>query len=212
MKKHVLLVLLFFLAADLQAKEKRAEDTCCADEMNFYAKAFGGANFLQSTCIDDNETSYDPGYIFDGALGFCFPYSLRVEAEYAFRRNAIHKIEFFGQGSSHHGHFQTSSYMANLLWNMPLCSWGCDFWRLQPFVGLGIGCDLEQMHASNSRIVFNQEWTQFASQVIAGLAYWIGCNTELTLEYKFHQGGSDFNNHAVGIGLIYKFGFLKSKE
>jgi opacity protein-like surface antigen len=51
-----------------------------------------------------------------------------------------------------------------------------------------------------------------SSQVMAGLAYWINCNIEGTLEYKFHQGGSDFNNHAVGVGLVYKFGFLKSNK
>ena len=46
-------------------------------------------------------------------------YGLRLEAEYAFRRNAIRKIHFFAEGSSKHGHFQTSSYMANLLWDLP---------------------------------------------------------------------------------------------
>ncbi len=62
---------------------------------------------------------------------------------------------------SKHGHFQTSSYMANLLWDLPLSSWGCAFWNIQPFIGAGIGYDFQQMHSSNSRIIFNQKWNQF---------------------------------------------------
>ena len=88
-------------------------------------------------------------------------YGLRLEAEYAFRRNAIRKIDFYAEGSSKHGHFQTSSYMANLLWDLPLSSWGCAFWNIQPFIGAGIGYDFQQMHSSNSRIVFNQNGTFF---------------------------------------------------
>jgi outer membrane autotransporter protein len=99
--------------------------------------------------------------------------------------------------------------MANLLWDLPLSSWGCAFWNIQPFIGAGIGYDFQQMHSSNSRIIFNQKWHHFSWQVMAGLAYPLFCNTEITLEYKFHQGGCHFNNHSVGVGLVYKFDFLR---
>ena len=134
---------------------------------------------------------------------------MRLEAEYAFRRNDIRKIHFFAEGFSKHGHFQASSYMANLLWDLPLSSWECAFWNIQPFIGAGIGYDFQQMHSSNSRIVFNQKWNHFSWQLMAGLAYPIFCNTEITLEYKFHQGGCHFYNHSLGVGLVYKFGFLR---
>lgn len=98
--------------------------------------------------------------------------------------------------------------MANLLWDLPLSSWGCEFWNIQPFIGAGIGDDFQRMHASNSRIVFKQKWNHFSWQAMAGLAYPIFRNTEITLEYKFHQGGH-FYNHSIGVGLVYKFGFLK---
>ena len=99
--------------------------------------------------------------------------------------------------------------MANLLWDLPLCSWGCSFWKIQPFIGAGIGYDYQKMHSSNSRIVFNQKWTRFSWQVMAGFAYPIFRNAEITLEYKFHEGGSHFYNHSVGIGLVYKFGCIR---
>jgi opacity protein-like surface antigen len=148
--------------------------------------------------------------LIDGALGYCWrDYGVRFEGEYAFRRNAISKIDFITQGHSKHGHFQTSSYMGNLLWDFPLCSWGCEFWKLQPFIGAGVGCDFQQMRSSNSRIVFNQKWTHFSWQAIAGLSYPIFHHGEITLEYKFHQGGSHFYNNSIGVGLVYKFGFIR---
>lgn len=221
MKKNILqllMSLLFFTTADSQAQEWCQEwceedfccyeDNCCVDETNFYAKILGGANFLQNTTIDENKSTYKTGYIIAGSLGYCWCYGLSLEAEYAFRRNAIRKIHFFTEGFSKHGHFQTSSYMANLLWDLPLSSWGCAFWNVQPFIGAGIGYDFQHMHSSNSRIVFNQKWHHFSWQAMAGLAYPLFCNTEMTLEYKFHQGGCHFYNHTLGVGIVYKFGSL----
>lgn len=217
MKKNILLLstsILLFMAADGQAQES-AEDCCyyednfCVDEINFYAKIFSGANFLQSTRINGNKSTYNTGYIVAGSLGYSWCYGLRVEAEYAFRRNEIKKIHFFGEGSSSHGHFQASSYMANVLWDLPLSSWGCNFWNIEPFIGAGIGYDFQKMHSSNSRIIFNQKWNHLSWQLMAGLAYPIFCNTELSLEYKFHQGGCHFYNHSIGVGLEYKFGCLR---
>ncbi|MDE2589969.1 MAG: outer membrane beta-barrel protein [Patescibacteria group bacterium] len=218
MKKNILLLLmslLFFRATDAQAQDWCIEDACyyedsySVDETNFYAKVLGGANFLQNTAIDGNKSRYQTGYIIAGSLGYCWCYGLRLEGEYAYRRNAIKEIHFFGEGSSKHGHFQTSSYMANLLWDLPLSFCGNAFWNFQPFIGAGIGYDFQQMHSSNSRIVFKQKWDHFSWQVMAGLAYPIFYNTEITLEYKFHQGGCHFNNHSVGVGLVYKIGFLR---
>lgn len=221
MKKNILLLvmsLLVVMRANAQPQEWSSEesfcheesccyeDNCCDNETNFYAKIFGGANFLQDTTIEENKFKYDTGYIIAGSLGYSWCYGLSLEAEYAFRRNSIKKIHFFGQGHSKHGHFQTSSYMANLLWDVPLFSWGCLFWDIHPFIGAGIGYDFQRIHSSNSRIVFHQKWHHFSWQAMAGLAYPIFCNTDITLEYKFHQGGSHFCNHAIGVGLVYKFG------
>lgn len=214
MKKKFFLFLtlfLFFMAADAQTQERYAqdfccyEDNCCIDESNFYAQILMGANFLQSITINGNKSTYQTGYIIAGYLGYCWRYGLSLEGEYAYRRNAIKKIHFFGEGSSKHGHFQTSSYMANLLWNLPLSSWNCLFCNIQPFIGAGIGYDFQQMHSSNSRLVFNQKWNHFSWQLMTGLVYPNFCNTEINLEYKFHQGGCHFYNHSVGVGLTYKF-------
>jgi opacity protein-like surface antigen len=207
MKKNffLLISLLFVTVAYAEKQEEPTKDTCCVDMKNVYAKIYGGANFLQSTSISGNHATYDAGYVFAGSLGYCWHYGLHWEGEYAFRRNAINKITFTSQGSSESGHFQTSSYMANMLWYVPLSTWTGRCWNFRPLIGVGVGYDFEQMIASNSRVVFNQKWHVFSWQAMAGIVYTVFCNTEFTLEYKFHQGNHFYNN-AIGIGLTYKFG------
>jgi opacity protein-like surface antigen len=216
MKKNILLVVTSFLvvmSAHAQPQDWCVETPCCYEDNNctnntsFYAKIFGGANFLQNTHISENRCKYETGYVVAGSLGYSWRYGLRVEGEYAYRNNAIKRIHFFTEGSSKHGHLDTSSYMANVFFDLPLSACGCSFWNIGAFIGAGVGYDFHQMHARNSRIVFKQKWNHFSWQLMAGLSYPIFRNTELTLEYKFHQGGSRFNNHAVGAGLAYKFNF-----
>ena len=84
MKKNILLLLmslLFFMAADAQAQEGCAEDSCCVDETNFYAKILAGDNFLQNTPIGRNKSTYHTGYIIAGSLGYFWRYGLRLEGE-----------------------------------------------------------------------------------------------------------------------------------
>lgn len=202
-KKNIIqftMLLLFFIAADAQAQE------CCEEDPCYYVKIWGGVNFLENTVITENRSAYCSGYIIAGSLGYCWDYGLSFEAEYAFRRNAIKEIHFFVEGYSERGHFQASSYMANLFWDLPLSSY---FENFQPFIGAGIGHDYQKMHSCNSRVVFKQKWNHFAWQLMAGISYPLYCNVDSTLEYKFHQGGCRFYNHSVGVGIIYKFGFFK---
>lgn len=221
MKKNILFLLtsLFFvMTANVQAQEWCDESSCCDednscfDKSNFYAKIFGGANFLQNSRTGGNKSSYQTGYTVAGSLGYSWCYGLRLEAEYAFRRNALRRIHFVPDGSSKHGHFQVSSYMANLLWDLPISLCGCALRNIQSFIGAGIGYDVQRVHSSNSRVVFKQKRNQFAWQAMAGLTYPIFCNTEISLEYKFHRSSSHFYHHAIGVGLAYKFGFLRKDE
>lgn len=186
---NILLLLMTF------ATVANAEDSC------YYAKVFGGVNFLQNTEVTGNRARYDTGYIIAGSLGYCLPCNLCLEGEYAYRRNGINRIHFTGEGHSKHGHFQTSSFMANLLWDVPLST----YWDFRPFIGAGIGYDSQKMDSSNSRIIFHQNWRHLSWQAMAGVAYPILCNADLTLEYKYHQGGCHFHNHSIGVGLVYRF-------
>lgn len=216
MKKNTVLIFasfLIFCSANAQPEEWCDQNFCCyqdnsnCHDRNFYATISGGVNFLQNTRINGNKTTYQTGYIVGGAFGYHWCNGFSVEGEYAYRKNNISNIHFFQQGSSKSGHLHTSSLMANLLWNMPLSSWGMTWCGIQPYIGAGIGYDRQCMHSSNSRVVFNQKWNHFSWQVMAGLSYPIFCDTDLIFDYKFHQGGCDFNNHAFVIGLTYRFDF-----
>lgn len=212
MKKTILIILMslvFIIPADAQALKWNGVKFCCIDTNNSYVKLLSGFNFLQNTSINGNTASYETGYIIAGSWGYCWRYGLILEAEYAFRHNGINEINLVGQGSSSNGHYQASSYMANLLWNVPLCSLGCKLGNPKPFIGAGIGYDHHQIRTSNSLVVFQQYWDHFAWQLMAGLVFPFYCNTELTMEYKFHQGNTHFYNHTFGIGIVYSFGCKK---
>lgn len=210
MKKTILSIVLslsVFVATGGHSDEWRdfaaasyCEEPCSECETNFYAKIFGGANFLQGSKIQGNRAHYRAGYLFAGSLGFSWCYGLHVEAEYAFRRNSLKQIRFFDNENAKHGHFQSSSYMGNLYWDFPLRM----LCNIQPFIGAGAGYDVQQMHSSNSRVIFKQDWNRFSWQVMGGLACPLHCHADITLEYRFHQGGCHFNNHTVGAGFVYK--------
>lgn len=199
--KNLFLTLLIWLGISLGAY---AENNCPC----IYTKVFGGANFLQTETSGGVSTRYSPGYVVSGSLGYRWGYlGLRVEAEYAYRRNSLRNIHFLGRTFSLNGHFQSSSYMANLLWDLPLYNWGCDFYGIEPFIGGGVGYDVQRIHGSNAGLTLSDKKRGFAWQVMAGLGYPIFCNTYLSLEYKFHKGRlSHLYNHSLGLGLNFSFG------
>lgn len=214
MKKLFLIMSALFLSTTSDLKAQEYSDFCCeetyCENRNFYAEIFGGANFLQTQTSGGIRSDYQTGYIVSGSLGYRWCYGLRTEFEYAYRRNEIRKIHFFGRSFSINGHFQSSSYMGNLIWDLPFCAWGCNFWGIQPFIGGGIGYDFQQVHAHNEGLTLNQHKKGFAWQVIAGLSYPIFCNTDISLEYKFHKGGLNYiENHSIGVGLKYNFGLCR---
>lgn len=190
-----------FLMSLLCYMASQADEWCMEEDSHFYAKILGGVNFLQNTSISDNRASYNTGYIVSASVGYYLCSDFRVEAEYAYRRNRINHIHYFTEGHSKNGHFRTSSLMANLFWDIPACG----FCNIQPFIGGGLGYDFQQMHSSNSRVVFHQKWRHFSWQLMAGLSYELFCNTDVTFEYRYHQGGCNFKNHTLGIGLEYNF-------
>jgi opacity protein-like surface antigen len=209
MKKMILMVSMLLCVLTVSHADVFCD--CCYDDgmdsNTFYAEVLGGANFLQTQKSGGIKNDYQTGYIISGSLGYRWCYGLRVEGEYAYRRNSLRKIHFFGRSFHMHGHFQSSSYMANLIWDLPLNSWGYGCWKIKPFIGGGIGYDNQQVHAHNDGISFKQNKKQFAWQVIAGLGYPVFCNTDISLEYKFHQGGfKHIYNHSLGVGLTYTIG------
>jgi opacity protein-like surface antigen len=189
------------------AYEGAWDDCCCENDTPFYAEVFGGANFLQTEKRHGVKSDFDTGYIVSGSLGYRWCYGFRLEAEYAYRRNTFRKLHFYGEDFRTHGHFQSSSYMGNLIWDLPLSDWGCGCWDLQPFIGGGVGYDYQLVRAHEDDFNVKLRKKHFSWQVIAGIFYPIFCNTNISVEYKYHQGGfRHLYCHSVGVGLTYNFG------
>lgn len=197
MKKNLLLLALTLLLNQAYA------------ENSYYTELFGGINLLQTTKHDEIKFNYDTGYIVTGALGYYWDCGFRLEAEYAYRRNATKKGRFLCHHFDLHGKFQSSSLMANVIWDPPLFCWDCYLGEIHPFfAGGGIGYDFQQIQGRNRKIRnINEDKKGFAWEVFAGLRYPIFCNGDLSLEYKFHKGPfKHLYSHAIGIGFIYSFG------
>lgn len=182
------------------------DDPSFCSAQNFYMKIFSGPNFLDTRKRDGVSSRYDTGFIVSGSLGFRWCYGLRVEGEYAYRHNSLNRLHFLQRSFKFHGQLRTSSYMANLLWDLPLFGCQCSFYMIQPYVGGGIGYDFQRTTGKNQSFRFKDKNKGFAWQVMAGLAYALNSYLGLSVEYKFHKGSAkDIYNHAVGLGLDYKF-------
>lgn len=212
MKKFFAFITLFTaLFADIRSEESFVFglDSGCNDGYApnpLYFEILGGANFLQTQTSDGVLANFKTGYIVSGALGLKACYGWRGEFEYAFRKNSLKSLHFFGRTFPVSGHFQSSSYMANLLWDLPLDSWGCPTFCLRPFLGAGIGYDYQMISGGNDAMTYKQHKKGFAWQVMAGIGYSIFCQLDLSLEYKFHQGAlKHLYNHDLGLGLTYSY-------
>ncbi len=184
------------------------EYECSEDNLNFYAEVYGGSNYLQTETSGGIKSNFKTGYILGGSLGYRFCYGVRLEAEYAFRKNSYESVHFFGRTFSMDGHFQSSSIMANLLWDIPFASWGWNLWNVQPIIGAGIGYDSQKIRGVNETMHYDQTCRQFAWQMTAGLSYPLFSNIDIAVEYKFHKGGFNYiYDHSVVGGLTVKLGY-----
>jgi opacity protein-like surface antigen len=166
-----------------------------------YGELCGGVNFLQTKTRHDIKLIENPGYIIGASIGIHACYGLRLEAEFAYRKNFLNKIRFLGLNFRRNGHFESFSYMGNMLWDFPL---KCIF---RPYIGGGIGYDFQQSVTRSVGLDGKKNKKDFAWQVMAGLKYEFLFLLNISLEYKYHQGCfSHINCHSLGLCLTGEFG------
>lgn len=159
--------------------------TSFAHAEDYYAKLLGGLNFAEGA-----KHQFRRDYIFSGALGYQSCYGIAFEAEYAFRRNKIKRFHYFGQDFSIPGSLQSSSYMANALWDFE-----CGL-----FLGGGIGYDVQQFHVKEDSFRWDDNKKGFSWQLLAGLRYPLCNGTRIGLEYQLHKGPlKNIYNHSIGL-------------
>lgn len=180
------------------------EDPCCEDQTGFYIGGFGGANFI-STSRDcgQNRRHFDTGYVFTASLGYRWCHNVRFEFEYGYRNNKGHHRDS-DISARRHRHFTQNAYMFNGFYDIAMCN----DWCLKPFVGAGIGyAQSRNGHYNFDSVSYNRNKRNgFAWQIIAGLAYPICDEVDLSLEYRFFKTRERrLYNNDVGVGLKYYF-------
>jgi opacity protein-like surface antigen len=211
MKKYLLFTLLSTLlfanvySQELETTDSYIEtcsfDTCSMNPNNLYIKLFSGFNYFDLS--NTAHVANDSGYVISGAVGYRLNDRVRVEGEYAYRKNKLNICHYH---SSERGSFKSSSVMANLLYDFPHYCVNEKI-IIQPYIGGGIGCDFLSNNYRRSKS------TYFSWQFIAGLTYNLTAHTDLSLEYRLHKPVTFSSyaykppyNNSIGVGFTYKFG------
>lgn len=176
----------------------------------FYIKALGGVDLVHAQKHDGIKPHFDTGYIVSGTLGYHWHYGFALEAEYAYRRNSLDSLWYYGLPFDVSGDYWSSSCMANLLWDFP-SRHSKSFWgRLYPYMGAGVGYDFQRIRAHKSGFVWKEKGDGFAWQAIGGIRYLISPHFDIGIEYKFHKGPLDgVSINSIGLSLSYAFGYKK---
>ena len=190
---------------------------------NFYAGAFGGVNWLQNNRHHQNART---GYLLGLDAGYKWCNGLLTEFEFSYRNNRKNlKNRHYGEGSgsegSRHGgrkHTQNYAGLINVLYEFD--NYGC--WCVRPYLGAGIGVASEKRNRNNRGSgsgscneegsgcrrhgSSNGRKSNFAWQLIAGLAYPINDCVDLDLSYRFFKTThARANNNAIALGVNYNF-------
>jgi OmpA-OmpF porin, OOP family len=199
---------------------------------NFYGAVRGGPAITTDTSHrgflgDEGDLEFKTGLTASAAVGYSFPFGLRVEGEGGYLYAPV-KRDF---GVEVDGSVKSYLFMANAYYDLKLG-------KFKPYVGLGIGGarlhhDHEVFVDTRSVVLFGgtgpsgpvgvkvelDEWrTAFAYQARAGLLYDVNQWLDLSLGYRFVniEGGhvdhafgrtrfGAIKNHSLELGFAVKF-------
>lgn len=189
MKKYMfaLIALTSVLVSSIHANE-------CFDE-GLYVGGFVGVNFLDI----GKGSGIKPGFIAGASLGYKFENSIRIEGEFAYRRNTFkrHYHSWHSYSSYMKGSCETYAVMGNIYYDFDL---DCDF---TPYIGQGIGYAHNRTKVHTNRRSRNEN--VFAYQAMVGVNYKICEKTYAGLEYKFFAPGKHAYDHVIAATMKRSF-------
>lgn len=165
-----------------------------------YIQSFAGYSQLQdsdfSGTINGSSQSLDTG--FDGGFGLGLAVGkeipqwsnerigTRVELELSYRDSDVDGVNFSGNGPGAEGNVSgditQTSLFANVLFDFKQAG------AFTPYVGLGLGATYSDLDfAYGPGVALDDSDTNFAAQVIAGVAYQIDPNIALTLDTRYSR-------------------------
>src|SRR5688572_18846916 len=192
-----------------------------AAAQNLYAAIRGGPGFTSDSRDGlfglEDTTEYKTGFTGGAALGYAWPFGLRLEGEFGFLYVPV-KSE---GGVEVDGSIKNYLAMANAYYDLKLAALG----PFKPYVGFGLGVarvNVEQdifRESVGRNVEVNTPRTSFAYQARAGVGYEVNRWLDVSLGYRFvhidggnyARGGIDvghlgaLNNHSVEVGVAFKF-------
>lgn len=178
-----------------------------------YVGGFGGANFVNHKKHHGIKLDFDAGYIAGGAIGYRLGDGIRLEVEGAYRHNKLKKVKFAGDSvKAHKTNLHSTSVLVNAIYSFKDFGNNYLYHDVTPYAGAGIGYGWQKVsyrsNSSESSVSGNgrNRKNGFAWQLLAGLTYDLGCDTDISLEYRFFKGRADrFYNNSVDLMLRYYF-------
>jgi len=215
--KWIALLTMLVVFMPLQAEDGCEDDCSCECALfrlvpaSFYFEGLGGVNFQESYkqripsvfLNQEVKTSWSPGYLVGGALGYRFCNGWQLETEVSYRNNAIQRISVNGNRVDVSGYNSSLSFILNSYINFFSGS------NFTPYIAIGTGYSIGKY-----KVTENVSGTKFTVkgrdwgcpfQAIGGVSYLMQWNTELALEYRFFWLHNDFNDHSVALNLKYFF-------
>jgi opacity protein-like surface antigen len=175
----------------------------------WYAKAFGGASWPQSSNLeltfggervgDNPDVSFDTGYVVGGSVGYTFLPNLALELEYAYRSADLDGFTLGGPDIEFSGSSRSNSLMLNAIY-----TFDAGFGPVQPYVGGGLGISWLRLNANSDTLGVKFERDEvLAYQVMAGATYDVAPNWGLFGELRWfgteHGRWSSDDNFRAGV-------------
>jgi outer membrane protein OmpA-like peptidoglycan-associated protein len=183
----------------------------------WYVGADVGANYTQDASVSagtTNNTTYNwgPVGLVEGGYSFGAP---KLEAEVGYRSNGVGNVGSASGG----GEADSLSLMVNGIYDFGGLTHVGTTWH--PFVGVGVGTakvTSNDISRSSTFAYSGNNW-EFAYQGFAGVGYDVARDWMAKLQYRYFatadygvngaggtSGNAEYKNHAVLVGLTYKFG------
>ncbi len=181
----------------------------------WYVEGQGGINIPADSDLDgtgfDVDAEIDPGFVGLVTIGHDYDGIFRVGGEFGYRDGDVDKVG----GVSASGDVDVLSAMLNVFLDFDIGQPG-----LKPFIGAGLGAARISADGVNpvNGLAMNDDDTGLAGQLMAGVAYRVADNLDLTgtynlfyvpsVEFGLSNGtdvDSDYLSHSILIGLRYTF-------
>lgn len=188
-----------------------------AKHKGLYVSGGAGVNWLEDSDISGDvsgEIEFDTGWMAGVAVGYGFGNGLRFEGELSYRKNDVDRA-FDGELASSNGDVSAGALMGNLVYDFDVSP------SVIPYIGLGAGLavvEFDDIVLAGLGDTIDDDDTVFAWQALAGVAFPLRDQLDLTVDYRYFQtadpdlrlgsGGKvegEYSSHSLMLGLRYRF-------